>query len=100
MHSSTNQARIDVQTEREAPRGWSYHVVIEREGRTAEHEVSLSWVDHDYWCGGRLPPSRMVENILRYAVERLPVAALPGRFDLARLRRALPQMDSEVRVAG
>lgn len=98
--ASSTQARIDVQAETQTAHGWSYVVVIEHDGKSAEHTVTLAFVDHDYWSGGRVPPSKMVESVLRYALERVQPESLPTKFDAARLRRVLPRLDEEVRVAG
>lgn len=98
--ASSIQTRIDVQAETQTAHGWSYAVVIEHDGKSTEHTVSLAFVDHDYWSGGRVPPSKMVESLLRYALERVQPDSLPMKFDAARLRRVLPRLDEEVRVAG
>ena len=90
-------ALIDVQDERETDKGWSYRVVVTRpSGETSEHEVSLSWADHDYWSGGSVPPSRVVEALLRVLVEQPPEGGLPASFDAARARRWNHEIDDEV----
>lgn len=97
-HSTSRGAtpRVEIGTERETDHGWTYEVSIRREGEQETlHEVSLSWRDHDYWCGGTKAPSRVVQAALEYAVAN--DAAPPARFDLARLRRMLPRFDSEFR---
>lgn len=92
-------AEVDVQTEQNAPRGWLYHVRVERpDGSFSEHDVSLSWVDHDHWCGGRLAPSRVIEAVIRYLLEHL-AQELPARFDAARARRLCPDLDRELRAS-
>ncbi len=91
-------ARVDVQTEIDACRGWRYGVVVTRpDGRVSEHSVTLSWVDHDHWCGGRLAPSRVVEAVVAYLLEAVG-GDLPTSFDAARARRIAPGIDRELRL--
>jgi hypothetical protein len=91
--------------ERDTPRGWAYEVTLRREGLgQSEHVVTLSWVDHDYWSGGSAPPSRVVEAVLKYALENAGHEAAgaevewPARFDASRVRRWFPRLDEELRV--
>lgn len=98
--------------ERETPRGWSYRVVVgagERE--STEHEVTLSWVDHNYWCGGTQAPSVTTEQVLGTLLSAMAGGAacrsmrdargerLPDRFDLSLARRIVPQLDSMLKRA-
>jgi hypothetical protein len=91
-------AKVDVKEETEAERGWLYRVLVEDDaGQTTQHAVSLSWADHDHWSGGRRPPSRVVEAVLEFVLShRIPVA-LPAKFDAARARRWLPEIDAQLR---
>jgi hypothetical protein len=88
--------RIEVQVEQECPHGWSYQVLVHRSEGSEAHTVTLSWRDHDYWCGGASPPSRVVQAVMEYLV-RHETPAWPARFDAARVRRWLPQIDQELR---
>lgn len=90
-------AKVDVQHEREAVKGWTYHVVVEDHGTTSEHEVSLAWVDHDHWCGGRRPPSQVVEAVVSFVLEHGGPRPLPARFDIAKARWWIPKLDEELR---
>lgn len=65
-----------------------------------EHEVRLSWSDHDYWCGGRLAPGVMSEQVVRYLVEHGVAGDLPARFDAGRARRWRPSIDTDLRQVG
>lgn len=94
--AETVETRVEVLLERELPRGWSYTVLVHRASGDSEHEVSLGWVDHDYWCGGRLPPSRTVQMVLEYVLARFNGHPLPRAFDAARARRWFPQIDREL----
>lgn len=93
-------AKFAVQTEHEADHGWEYQVeVVHDGGEVTEHRVSLAWVDHDHWCGGRLAPSRVVEAVLGYLDARKLLDSLPPKFDAARARRLSPEIDQELRYA-
>lgn len=101
----TGRGSVDIGQETETAAGWKYEVLIRRPGQEqTSHSVSLSWVDHDYWSGGRLPPSQVVEAVLRYALEhdgdpvRGAMMNWPTHFDAARIRRWFPQMDEELRL--
>lgn len=89
--------RIEVQSETEVPRGWRYRVIIHEAEGPREHSVRLSWVDHDHWSGGRLPPSRVVEALMACLVRRPPAEALPASFDAARIRRWIPTIDADLK---
>ncbi|GMV24877.1 MAG: hypothetical protein AMXMBFR58_09080 [Phycisphaerae bacterium] len=94
--------RIHVQTEVEnAPsKCWDYTVRVEHDsGSCTEHRVRLSWVDHEHWSGGRLPPSQVVEAVVERLVAHGMTDSLPERFDAARARRWFPQIDRELRNA-
>lgn len=78
--------------EHETAHGWSFRLTVDRHaGPTTEHEVTLSWVDHDHWSGGTTPPSRLIERLVGILAGH--VADLPSRFDAARARRWVPQFD-------
>jgi hypothetical protein len=88
-------AQIRVENEQETPRGWRYHVVVEREGAAAtEHEVALAWVDHEHWCGGRLAPSTVVERLFGVLLEQGD--EIPARFDASTARRWCRALDEEL----
>ena len=99
--------------ERETPRGWSYRVVVgSGEENSTEHEVTLSWVDHNYWCGGTQAPSVTAEQVLgtllsamadgttRHSLRMSCPDRLPYRFDLSLARRLVPALDSMLKRVG
>ncbi|MCC6660598.1 MAG: hypothetical protein IT437_06900 [Phycisphaerales bacterium] len=96
--ASRNPAQVQVQTEEESGWGWRYRVTITRDGAGSEHTVTLSWADHEYWCGGRLPPSSVVEGVIRYVAERR--VDLPVKFDAATCRRWYREIDREMSLMG
>ncbi|RMH31346.1 MAG: hypothetical protein D6692_00520 [Planctomycetota bacterium] len=82
----------EVLEEHEDTTGWRFRVAITRlDGSRAEHEITLAWVDHDHWTGGSVPPSRLVERLAVLIAERKP--DLPPRFDAAKARRWMPELD-------
>ena len=96
----SKEGQAEILTEVEVAHGWSYEVVLHHlGGTTSEHTVSLAWCDHDYWSGGRLAPSRVIQTVLEYAISHLPAGfrELPKKFDAARLRRICTLLDSELR---
>jgi hypothetical protein len=72
-------------------------VVVSRDGGArSEHSVTLAWVDHDYWSGGRCPPSRVVEALFQVLTAHEDEWPIPPRFDAATARRRIPLLDSEM----
>ena len=91
---------VSIQTEREHAHGWVYEVTIEHaDGVREHHTVTLAWCDHDFWSGGRIAPSRVLQTVLEYAMGQMRSSdrPLPVKFDAARLRRLFPNLDAEVR---
>lgn len=84
---------IKVEHETETGHGWRYEVTVERAGLTTLHTVGLSWADHEWYSGGRLAPSQVVESIVRALVERESAQPLPRTFDCATARRWFPDLD-------
>lgn len=83
---------VRVLEEHESPRGWTFRLSVERFAEpTTEHELTLSWVDHDHWTGGTAPPSRLAERLVAILAARIP--DLPPRFDAGRARRWAPDID-------
>jgi hypothetical protein len=118
-------ARIEVQTEQETGRGWRYEVSVCRDSArdaggksptvapaaartttavgTTRHTITLSWVDHEHWCGGIKAPSKVIEALVGALVAREgePMASgaafeLPSRFDAATARRWFCTLDDEL----
>lgn len=83
---------ITIETERETRNGWVYRVVVGRGPERSEHDVTLAWVDHDHWCGGRYAPSHVVERLMEVLGDR----ELPARFDAATARRWIDGLDERL----
>lgn len=92
---------IEVGAETETGSGWSYDITLTTSGGASTHRVTLCWHDHDYWCGGALAPSRMLERLLDLVLQHLGQGStpdrLPDRFDCATARRWLPDLDDQLR---
>lgn len=90
---------IEIRQEQDAPRGWVYAVVVTTaDAGTTEHEIALSWVDHDHWSGGASSPSQVVEAVLTAVLSQDDAPTLPERFDLATARRWAPDLDERLRL--
>ncbi len=93
-------AEIDVKSELEKGRGWSYLVEVRHDdGSLTSHTVTLAWVDHDLWTGGSVAPSRTIEAVLKYVMSQMPEQGFPATFDAAGARRWVPKIDRELRTA-
>ena len=79
--------------------GWQWQALVTHNGQSSTHTFTLSWQDHDHWCGGTVPPSRMVERVVEYCLTRRE-EPLPLKFDAARARRWFPEIDREIRQCG
>jgi hypothetical protein len=87
---------IDVMTEIDSPRGWTFEVRVQDGGETREFEVSLSWAEYDLWSRGQVAPERVVESAFVFLLKNEPLSAIKQRFDCALIRRYFPQVDSEL----
>lgn len=98
-HASRAAPTARVLEEHETPNGWLFRVAIDRpDAPSTEHEMTLSWVDHDHWTGGVVPPSRLAERLLALLTPKIP--DLPPRFDAAKARRWLPDLDDLLHRTG
>lgn len=87
---------VEIIEEREGPRGWAYDACVRRAAGEQRLELSLAFVDHDHWSGGRVPPSRVAQRVLELLVELDPGRVLPNRFDAATARRWVPALDDRM----
>ncbi|MFK7759752.1 MAG: hypothetical protein AB8C13_07395 [Phycisphaerales bacterium] len=101
-HPSSNPTHpllsIEIDSECDTDRGWGYQVRISWKSRgVTEHEITLSWVDHDQLTGGSVPPSQLAEQVAEIAARAMGVDELPGKFDVSSMRRAIPEFERLVR---
>lgn len=87
---------VEIIEEREGPRGWAYDARVRRGDAERLLELSLAFVDHDHWSGGRVPPSRVAQRLLEVLLELDPGIDLPGRFDASTARRWAPALDERM----
>jgi hypothetical protein len=86
---------VRIGAERALAGGWSYQIRVGRGPGERNLSVTLGWRDHDLWSGGASPPSRVIEQVVRYLLERR--ISLPDSFDAARARYLAPGIDAELR---
>lgn len=88
---------VNVQTETETPRGWTFAVeVLDDAGRRHAYTVRLSWSDYDHWSHGRVAPEKVVAGAFDFLLAREPASAILSDFDCAVIRRYFPEVDREL----
>lgn len=96
----TPAPHVEVLEEQETANGWSFVAQIDRGGVVTRHTVLLSWVDHDHWTGGSTTPSSLVRRLVTLLVTAPGVPELPPRFDAAKARRWVPDLDDRLMGMG
>lgn len=86
-------AEVEVGPETELEAGWSYDVTVFDQGRVRQHEVTLSFADYDLWSRGKKPPSRVVERVFEFLLEREPAEDILPKFDCSVVRRYFQDVD-------
>lgn len=95
--SAADAATVEIGREVEDARGWRFEVAVARPGiPVSRHEVTLSWVDYEYWSHGQLSPSRVAECVMRALLSLRPGLALPARFDASTCRRWARGLDERM----
>lgn len=85
---------VVIDEERESQRGWSYLLTLSWKSRgTTEHQITLSWVDHDQLTGGSTPPSVLIERVANLVASAMGVDEMPSKFDVSSMRRAIPEFE-------
>ena len=89
-------------TETESPHGWRFVIAVPRGGggadaTPAEHEMTLAWVDYEFWSHGMHSPSRVAEAVVGAVIGAQPERELPARFDASTARRWVQGLDALVR---
>ena len=83
--------------EHETPNGWLYTFTLEHDGAKSDHELTLSWVDHEHLVGGAIAPEHVAFAAFGLAVDELGTS-LPARFDLSMIRRRVEGFDDRVKA--
>ena len=79
------------------PRCWQWRVACFKDGHVTHFTLTLSFLDHDRWCRGSLPPAELAAKVLRLAMqsEHFP-ESLPKRLDCARLTHRIPGLAAQL----
>jgi len=85
---------IEIGPETESAQGWHYDVTVFDNGRAHRYEVTLSFADYDLWSKGAAAPSRVVERVFDFLLEREPATAIMSKFDCSVVRRYFPEVDT------
>lgn len=94
--SSGEAVRID--GEHETPHGWLYTFSVEwSNGAQSDHELTMSWVDHEHLVGGSVTPSAVARCSAELATRHFGAGSLPARFDVSSLRRMISAFDEQIR---
>lgn len=94
----SRSGRITIDGEHETDRGWLYTFTLTRgDGAVSDHELTLSWVDHEHLVGGSLSPSLVARASAQLGAEHFGAGELPARFDVSSLRRLVDGFDDRVR---
>jgi len=91
-------ANVEILSEQQSQRGWMFDAqVLESDGTLRRHQVSLSWADYNLWSpDGSDVPSRVVEAMLDFVLDRLDGDNLPAKFDASLARRRFPDADATI----
>lgn len=95
-----SDAGVSVLTEREAPAGWVFEVELPdaaTPGARRRVDVTLSWVDYEYWSHGSASPSRVAQAVVESLLDAPSERPLPERFDASTGRRWARDLDARVR---
>jgi len=96
--SQSTRAGIRIEGEHETSNGWLYTFAVDwADAEPTDHELTMSWVDHEHLVGGLVTPSRLAQISAMIAAEHFGVGSLPERFDLSTLRRLVSGFDDLVR---
>jgi hypothetical protein len=87
---------IDVKTEEDSPRGWTFQVEVGEGATTHVYHVTLSWSDYDLWSRGQVAPERVIRAAFEFLLAREPAQSILSRFDCAVIRRYFPEVDREL----
>lgn len=91
----TSRVRATITSEQEKPHGWTFEVTLRTPKGESQHSVTMSWRDHDYWCGGSIAPSRVACAVVEYLAIHMQ-GEIPTKFDAATSRRWTPHIDKEL----
>ena len=89
---------IRIDGEHETGTGWLYTIsIMWPDAVVTDHEITLSWVDHEHLVGGAISPSRVIEVAARLAAVQMGRQTMPARCDVSSLRRLIDGFDERIR---
>ncbi|MEM9373453.1 MAG: hypothetical protein AAGA55_07400 [Planctomycetota bacterium] len=96
LHADPSEPVAAVLEERESAHGWVFTLALKHKRADRDQfELSVAWVDHDFYTGGGLEPSKLATVITEIAADVLG-DELPARADAAMFRRRIPGFDNTV----
>lgn len=87
---------INVLTEIDNDRGWTFTVSLGDDADALQYTVTLGWRDYDHWSHGRVAPQRVIQAAFRFLLERESPSEIMPAFDCAVIRRYFPDVDQEL----
>jgi hypothetical protein len=87
---------IDVKTETETERSWTFEVDVTEDGDTHSFSVTLNWSDYDLWSHGRIAPEKVAKAVMEFLLKHESVDEIFRKFDCAVIRRYFPQVDRDL----
>jgi len=95
---AASRTAVDIGLEHEAANGWRFELALSRPGAAepTRHEITLSWVDYEFWCHGQTSPSRVAQSVVEALIGAKPELTLPPRFDASTCRRWVRDLDERI----
>ena len=97
---AASRMAVEVGREHEEPRGWRFELSLIRGnaagGEPSRHDITLSWVDYEFWSHGQSSPSRVVQVVMDALLGAKPELTLPPRFDASTCRRWVRDLDERI----
>jgi hypothetical protein len=95
---ASGRPAAEIGREFEASHGWRFEVLLARPGSAdpSRHEMTLSWVDYEFWCHGQSSPSRVAQAVVDSLLGAKPELTLPPKFDASTCRRWVRDLDERV----
>jgi hypothetical protein len=100
MHDPTKeyQPAVRIDAERDTSNGWLYSICVQwADTNSSDHEITLSWVDHEHLVGGGVPPSNLIKCAAELAAKHFGPEKMPMRCDVSSLRRHIDDFDDLIR---
>lgn len=79
------------------PAGDEYHVVVRDAGGSSEHEVTIPEGYLQQLGLGACEPGQVLEESMRFLLEREPKESILARFELPVIARYFPEYPKEIR---